>query len=250
MKRSQLRIWILGIVAYVVFLLAELPAAYLTHWMSGHFTSLQLAGISGSLFSGQADDLRYGRTDMGAVHWDFDWWAPFTGTLGYRFHAHAEDHDLQGRVDGGLGGLHLHDLKGRMPVAALDAWLPLPTNSLDGSVVLDVKQLQLKAGKLQSAEGRVELDDAVMHWPTSYTLGSFGMDLHPAEAGGVDGSLTDVASPLKLQATLDLTPDGQYHLKGLLAARDPADAGTRNLLANLGRPDSTGQYPFDFKGQW
>ena len=250
MKLNHLRIWFLGVVAYLVFLLAEFPAVYLTHWMSGHVTGLQLAGVSGSLFAGQADMVRFGRTDLGTVQWDFDWWAPFTGALGYRLHAHTEDHDLQGRVDDGLGGMQLHDLKGRMPVTALDAWLPLPSNSLHGSLVLDLKQLRFKAGKLQSAQGHLELDDAVISWPTSYTLGSFRMDLSPAEAGGVDATIADVASPLKIQASLDLTPQGQYHIKGVLAARDPGDASARTLLANLGRPDSTGQYPFDFKGQW
>lgn len=250
MKLPRWRLWLLGIAAYLIFLLAGLPAAYLTSWISTHVSGLQLAGVSGSLFAGEAEDARYGRTDLGQVQWDFDWWAPFTGTLGYRFHAHGDDHDLQGRVDDGLGGLHLHDLKGRMLVATLDTWLPLPTNSLSGSVVLDLKQLRAKGGKLQSAEGRVELDDALMHWPTSYTLGSFRMDLTPAAAGGVDAAIADVASPLKLQASVTLAPEGQYQVKGVLAARDPGDASARNLLANLGRPDSTGQYPFDFKGQW
>lgn len=250
MRLSHLRLWLLGIVAYLVFLLAGLPAAYMSHWASSHFGDLQLSGVSGSLFTGQADDVRFGRTDFGVVQWDFDWWAPFTGTLGYRFHAHAEDHDLQGRVDDGLGGVHLHDLRGRMPVTALDVWLPLPTNSLDGSLILDLRQLRLKAGRLQSAEGQVELDDAVMNWPTHYILGSFRMNLSPAEAGGVDAGIADLASPLKLQASLSLTPEGQYQLKGVLAARNLGDAAARTLLANLGRPDSTGQYPFDFKGQW
>jgi general secretion pathway protein N len=250
MKRLSLKGWLLGIAAYLIFLIAALPAAYLSHWVDAHFPSIRLSGVSGSVFSGHAEAVRVGPSELGAMEWDFDWLAPFTATLGYRLHLHDDARDLVGRLDAGFGSLHLRDLKGRIPVASLDAWLPLPSHSLSGSLVLDLKQLQFKDGHLQSATGDVELDDSSMSWPTPYTLGSYRMHLTPAAAGGFSGEIADVASPLKLHADLDLGSDGRYHLKGILAARDPGDAATRALLANLGRPDSTGQYPFDFNGQW
>lgn len=250
MKLGSLRGWLLGLVAYFIFLLAALPATYMTHWVSTHLSGVQLSDVTGSVFAGRAEGLRVGSRNLGAVEWHFDWLAPFTATLGYRFHLHDDTRDIAGRLDAGLGSLHVRDLKGRMPVASLEPWLPLPTHSLSGSLVFDLKQVQLKAGHLQSATGDVELDDGVMSWPTNFTLGSFRLNLTPATGGGVDGDINDVASPLKLQAKLGLTPAGAYHLSGVLAARDPDDAATHTLLANLGRPDSTGQYPFDFKGQW
>ncbi len=250
MKRGTLRGWLLGVAAYLVFLVAALPASYITHWATSHLSGVQLDDVSGSVFSGRAEELRVGTRSLGAVEWHFDWLAPFTASVGYRFHLHDQDQDLDGRVDKGFGSLHLRDLKGRVPVASLDTWLPLPTHSLSGSLLIDLKQVQLKAGHLQSATGDLELDDGIMSWPTAYTLGSFRLDLSPASDGGVDGQISDVASPLKLQAKLGLTPEGAYHLSGILAARDQGDAATRSLLGNLGRPDSTGQYPFDFKGQW
>ena len=250
MKLGRLRSWLLGLAAYLIFLLAALPATYVTHWFNAHPGDVQLSDVSGSLFSGRAEALRIGPRNLGAVEWQFDWLAPFTATLGYRFHLHDDKQDLAGRLDKGFGSLTVLDLKGRMPVASLETWLPLPSHSLSGSLLFDLKQLQLKANHLQSATGEVELDDAAMSWPTAFTLGSFRLDLTPAAGGGVDGVISDVASPLKLQAKLGLTSEGAYHLSGVLAARDPGDAATHSFLANLGNPDSTGQYPFDFKGQW
>lgn len=250
MKRLGLKGWLLGLAAYLVFLVAALPATYMSTWVSKHFPGIRLSDVSGSVFSGRAASVRIGQNDLGAVEWSFDWLAPFTLTLGYRLHLHDNARDLAGRLDAGFGGLDLRDLKGHAPVASLDAWLPLPSHSLSGSLALDIKQLRLKDGHLQSAAGVVELDDGNMSWPTAYTLGSYRMTLAPAAAGGITGEITDVASPLKLHADLSLGADGRYQLKGILAARDPGDASTRTLLTNLGRPDSTGQYPFDFNGQW
>lgn len=250
MRRAHLRAWLLGIAAFLLFLVANLPADYLAPWMGRHVPGLQLSGISGSLFSGRAESVRFGAEGLGAVDWSFDWLAPFTATLGYQVHAHDADRDLSARLDTGFGGLRVRDLKGRVAIAGLDRWLPLPSKSVSGNLILDLSELRLKDGKLQSATGQVELDDAVMTWPTSYTLGSFRMSLAPAGAGGTEAQIHDLASPLHLDAKLTLGADGHYRLAGTLAARDPSDATTRKLLAQLGNPDSTGQYPFDFNGQW
>ncbi|HEV2110406.1 MAG TPA: type II secretion system protein N [Gammaproteobacteria bacterium] len=250
MMRIHLRAWSFGIAAFLVFLLADLPASYLTPWLSRHFPALQLSGVSGSMFSGQAESVRFGANNLGAVAWSFDWLAPFTATLGYRVHLHDEARDLDARVDAGLGSLKLRDIRGRVTVASLDQWLPLPSHSAGGTLFLDLKQLQLKNGHLQSASGQVELDDGSLSWPSPYTLGSYRMNLEPASGGGITAEITDLAAPLKLHADLSLATDGHYHLAGTLAARDQGDTATRKLLANLGNPDSTGQYPFDFKGQW
>ena len=250
MKRLGLKGWLLGLAAYLIFLIAALPATYLNSWVGKRFPSVSLSDVSGSVFSGHAAALRVGQSGLGAVEWNFDWLAPFTLTLGYHFHLHDDARDLDGRLDAGFGSLHIRDLKGHIPVSSLDAWSPLPTHSLSGSLVLDLKQVQLKAGRLQSATGDMELDDGSISWPAPFTLGSYRMDLTPAAAGGVSGEISDVASPLKLHADLSLGADGRYQLKGILSARDPGDAATRSFLSNLGRPDSTGQYPFDFNGQW
>ncbi len=250
MKRPRLKAWALGLAAYLIFLIAALPASYVSGWAGKHLPSVRLSDVSGSVFSGRAAAVRIGQSDLGAVEWSFDWLAPFSLTLGYHFHLHDDARDLVGRMDAGFGNLHLRDLKGHMPVGSLDAWSPLPSRSLSGNLVLDLKQVQLKAGRLQSATGDLELDGGSMSWPTPYTLGSYRMSLAPAAAGGVSGEISDVAAPLKLHADLSLGPDGRYKLKGILAARDPDDAATRSFLSNLGRPDSTGQYPFDFNGQW
>ena len=250
MRRTHLRAWLLGIAAFLVFLLANLPAEYVAPWVARHAPGLQLGGISGSLFSGRAESVRFGAEDLGAVDWSFDWLAPFTATLGYRVHVHDADRDLSARLDTGLGGLRVRDLKGRISIASLDRWLPLPSKSVSGNLILDLSLLRLKDDRLQSAAGQVELDDGAMTWPSPYTLGSFRMSLQPGNDGGTAAEIHDLASPLHLDAKLTLGADGHYRLAGTLAARDSSDASTRKLLAQLGNPDSTGQYPFDFNGQW
>ena len=249
MNRPALRWWLLGAVAYLVFLAATFPAQYLADHMAKKLPGMQLDGVSGNLFAGSATAVRYQGTPYGAVDWGFDWLAPLTLSFGYRIHLHAEDRDLRGRVDFGFNRIVLKDLEGRIPVSALNAVLPLPPDSMTGTLVPHLEQVTIKSGRLTSAKGELDLDEAILKWPAAATLGSFRALLAPA-AEGIQAQLSDVASPFKLNGALSLTPGGAYHLYGTLGARDPGDAATRNLLAGLGNPDSTGQYPFDFKGQW
>ena len=250
MNRRAWRWWLLGAVAYLVFLGLNFPAQYMAERLAKKMPGLQIAGVEGSLFSGSAQQVIYAGNELGAVDWHFDWLAPFSFTFGYRVHVHAEDRDLTGRLDMGPRHTYLRGFEGRVPVSALERWLPTPPGSATGSLAVHLRELSFKAGHMESAEGAVDLDDAILKWPTSATLGSFHADLAPLSGGGIKAVLADTASPLKLQATLELGPAGTYHLSGVLGAKDAGDQATRNLLSGLGRPDSTGQYPFDFKGQW
>jgi general secretion pathway protein N len=250
MSWRVLRWWLLGAVAYLVFLGATLPARYLADRAMRQLPGLELNGVTGSVFSGAAADVRWRGTSLGGMAWRFDWLAPLSASFGYRVHLQGESQELATRMDMGMGHrLYLRGVDGRLPVATVMAWLPLPPRALAGSLTLHLDQLSFKEGSLRSAQGEVDLDEAVLSWPATATLGSFRMLLIPA-ADGVDAEVSDVASPLRLNAKLSLSSGGAYHLAGTLAAKDPGDSATRSLLAGLGNPDSTGQYPFDFKGQW
>lgn len=250
MKWKTLRWWLFGALTYLLFLLAQLPAQSVTGPLAHRAPGLQLDGVSGSVLSGRADQVRYQGMGLGSLQWQFDWRALFSASYGYRFELVADGESLRGRID--LRGSHifLRDLEGRAPVATVERWLPLPSHTVSGSLVLSLKELDVTAGRLVSAEGELDLDDGVLSWPQPYTLGSFRATLSPAAAGGIDAEANDVTSPLKLHASLNLSATGAYHLSGALGPKDPSDSATRSLLAGFGAPDSTGQYPFDFKGQW
>ena len=55
--RSILRWALPGLFAYLVFLCATFPAAYLVHWLKPDPHGLELSAVSGSVWSGQAGQL-------------------------------------------------------------------------------------------------------------------------------------------------------------------------------------------------
>ena len=244
-----MRWWLLGAAAYLMFMAGMLPASYLLPRLLRSHPELQLGGVSGSIWSGDAAQLSFQGMSLGAVHWRFDWLALFRFSYGMHLDL-SGDASLSGRLDSRGKRLFLRSVSGRIPVSMLDSWLPLPPHSLSGSLRLDLKSVTLVDGKITGAEGELDLEEASLNWPSSMALGSFAMTLSPAADGGVTAHIADLQSPLKLQADLSLGSDGAYHLTGLLSPKDATDTATRDLLNNLGPADSTGQHHFDFKGQW
>lgn len=249
MSWRVMRWWLLGAAAYLVFMAGMLPASYLLPRLLRSHPEVQLGGVSGSIWSGDAEQLNLRGQSLGAVHWRFDWLALFSFSYGMHLDL-TGDAKLSGRVDSRGKSLFLRSVSGRVPVSMLNNWLPLPPQSLSGSLRLDLKSVTLSDGRLLGANGEMDLEDVILNWPSSRALGSFAMTLSPAEDGGVAAHIADLQSPIKLQADLTLGSDGAYHFTGLLSSKDATDTATRDLLNNLGPADSTGQHHFDFKGQW
>ncbi|HET7649202.1 MAG TPA: type II secretion system protein N [Gammaproteobacteria bacterium] len=246
MMRRGLR-WLLpGIAAYLVFLGATFPAAYAVRWLKPALAGIQLSDISGSVWSGQAQELVFDSVSLGAVRWSFDWRAPWTGRIGY--HLQLDDGSLQlhGRADIGSGRqIVVHDLAGRVPLTRIDRWLPLPPNSINGLLQIDLTDLSVSNGLLQSADGTVALSETELNWPQHALLGNYLMKVHTAQ--GIIGEIQDTGGPLILQAHAVLQSGRTYTVSGTLAARD-AGSDAAHLLTYLGSPDQTGQYPFNFGG--
>lgn len=245
--RRILRWLVPGIIAYLVFLCATFPAAYTVRWLKADFPELQLSDVEGSVWSGHAATLTYQSEPLGAVSWQFDWRAPWSGMLGYRISLEDQDTHLTGRVAVGHGGrIAIRELTGRMPVKRLDHWLPLPPDSVDGMLQLNFQNLVVVNRQLHAAEGDIALEDADLNWPENAQLGSYDMQLKTDK--DITGVIKDTGGPLILQAQVQLQTNGHYSVTGTLGTRDP-NSSAAHLLSYAGSPGPDGRYPISFAGQ-
>ena len=169
--RRTLRWLIPGLLAYLIFLVATFPAAYLLHWLKPDPRSLQLGAISGNVWSGQAGQLVIQGVPLGRVGWHFDWRAPWSGKLGYRLHVQGGTLNVAGRADIGRNRqIVLRTVTGRLPVVGLDHWMPLPSNSVDGLLQLNLKSVTLASNGFPIAAvvgPRALMDAATRTWISS-----------------------------------------------------------------------------------
>ncbi|MGB9430214.1 MAG: type II secretion system protein N [Gammaproteobacteria bacterium] len=250
MRVRAWRWWLTGIIVYLVFLLATFPAGYAVAWLQKRAPDVRLTAVTGSVWSGAAQDLILKGRSWGALQWHFDWRAPFSGHLGYSLQLHSPDLDLHGRVAGGRGDeLLLQDLRGQLGIAHLAPWLPLPPGSVGGTLKMQLARVVLVHRLPTLADGVVSLVNVNLLWPESLVLGSYQLKLQSQAHQPIQGSLMDTSGPLILQGSVSLTAGGRYTVQGTLVSRDPTNAALNNLLHYL-PVNSAGQHPFSFDGQW
>jgi general secretion pathway protein N len=249
MSWNRLRWWLAGLAGYLFFLLATFPAAYPLAWWQKRVPDVQLSKISGSVWSGTAQEFTVNGQPWGVLGWNLDWRTLFTGHLGFRLRLRNSDTDIQGRVAGSRDNLLLQDVHGHLPIARLDGLLPLPAGSLSGNLEVDLSRVLLVKMRPTLADGTASFTDTTLSWPQSVTLGSYQLKLSTQDKKGIHGIFIDTSGPLAVQGTLDLTPNGRYLVNGTLMSRDPSNATLANMLGYL-PADGTGHHPFKLNGQW
>lgn len=249
MSWRALRWWLAGAAAYVVFLLATLPATYAAGWLQHQVPQLQLAGIRGSVWTGSAQEILISGDSWGQVQWQFDWPGLFAGHPGFGLTLRGSGMVIHGRVAGSSRHLLLRGIQGHLAIQRLEPWLPLPAGAASGELQLDLDRVTLVQDRPVAADGTITLTQAALHWPQPVALGSYQLRLDTRTDSGITGTLLDTSGPLALQGSLQLRPDGHYEISGTLASRDAADTSLNSLLGYL-PTDAAGSHHFSFSGQW
>lgn len=242
------RWWLAGIIVYLVFLLATLPAGYVVVWLHQRVPDLQLEGVHGSVWAGSAQDIAWQGQSWGRLRWRFDWAALATGHLGFFLVLNAADLALQARVAGNSRNFQLEDVVGHLPVNQLAHWLPLPSGSVAGQINIGMQRLVLTNAHPSAADGTIDLTSLSLNWPQPVALGDYELKLQ-TQGESIHGSLLDTSGPLMVQGSLRVTADGSYDLTGVVVSRDPANTALSNLLHYLPSKQD-GKYAFNFSGKW
>lgn len=242
MKRA---FWIalLAAVAFVVIVLARMPAAWILPTRGPQWSCMS---IDGSLWSGACAGLVVSGTSLGDLNWDLH---PLRLLLG-RLAAHVT---LGHGPADGTADLELM-LGGRVAARNVVANLPLdpallpavPPN-LHGRAHVELAQVNLRHGIISQLQGRIEARDLEERSGNNTALGSYAVNF-PGGSGEPVGTLRDLNGPLALEGTLRLTPAPGFELEGFIAARQGAPPELVNTLRFLGSPDATGRRPFALSG--
>ncbi len=248
------RLPILGIAAYLIFLLMLFPASTAWVWFSPKGSPLQLQGISGSIWQGDAAAASWRGQAIGTLHWDLKLLPLLLGKLGAGFSLQSAQGYLQGEARAPLafGSIQLADLKGQFPLAEimpLMPRMPIPVG-LAGTASLDIPQLGVDLATLAVyAEGRLNWHGAEVLSPQAFKMGNLQADITTDDKGVVAAQLKDMGGSLKLEAQFQLRPDRSYSLSGTVATGAGAEASLQQALAWLGKADAGGKHRLNLNGK-
>lgn len=223
---------------WVFFLIAQLPAQVLVPLLP---PSLQLGGISGSVWNGRAArvDLEWQSKVLrvGQVQWRLKPWSLLllAPELDIRTQWGAQTLAATAALSV-TGDVSVSNLSARVDTAWLRQWIPL---YIGGWLELEAEQLRFHQQALVAAEGRLLWRDGV--WAANagdVALGSFVLDLHSND-GGIVGEVITVSGALQAEGSVALSPD-TYQVALTLTGPALAQSGLREALQVFATPSAEG----------
>lgn len=240
-----------GIAGLLAFLLAYIPAPLLYQWSRDSWgPQSQAAGLSGTLWQGQAAAVSLSGIVLRDVRWQWRPQSLLLGRISHRVQAETSAGAIEAVVSSSLLGstLRVTALNGALPLEQLGTGLQLPVLPFSGRMQLAIQKLQLRQGRPWSAEGGVHINDMMFSFASPpVTLGSYHAVLTTA-AESIQLELSSQGGQLEAKGTGQVTREGQYEVDMLLRPRASAPPAVVNLLQTLGQANAEGWYRFRHSG--
>lgn len=243
--RRALAFAVLGIVAYLAFLLAAMPASYVA-------TRVQLPpGVvlhdpAGTLWQGSARATLTGAgmpVTLDRIAWRFAPAALLGGEMAFDLTAQGPGVSAQARVGHGPNGFSASGAQAQADAALVEALVPLArTWRPQGTVTLDAPRLAWREGGEVKGEARAEWKAAQVAMPAPRRLGSYRLELR-GDGGPAKLTLSTLEGDVQLAGRGELAPP-RFELRGEARAQGSDAAALAPLLDLLGPRRADGAREF------
>jgi hypothetical protein len=243
----KLRVFLLGLLAFVLALLVVFPARWLAHGLPA---SIQCRQWRGSLWQGGCDGVQVAQPGTGAFELETLRWHVHPATLlRLRLEADFSTTYLQGDAKGLLavgrgGALEVRNVSAR---ALLDRALfgALPAG-WRGRLEIAQLALGLQGRTLRQLAGELQLQD--LDDGRGNALGSYRLVFPAAGTAPFTGQLQDAGGPFEVRAEVKITGERAWTLDGTVLPRAGASAAYTRHLELLGPADAGGRYRISAAG--
>lgn len=242
---------VVALLAFMIGLVVFLPARVVAGWVESN-TPVQMSGVTGTLFDGQASYVSLPDGGVDNVHWQLHPTALLLGQAS----AHVR---FNSDLDGFSADISRSLLSGRTQVSqtagdATVGWLAKLAGytfvPVSGSVALDIQNVRFNDSlEVSALNGQVTL--AKSRWELlspPLALGRIQMALDHTDTG-IRARIVDSKGALAAKGHATLTADQNYALDIQLRARAGADDRLKDILTELGKADSEGWHRVNESGR-
>ena len=248
----QIRLIVAAGVASLVFFVVALFPARIGLALLGVPPDIA-TGVSGTVWNGAAQGLSLAGFALGPVRWHAKPARLLLGQLAAGVEATLPDGFLNATIAVSRGKrVALSDLDAAAPLLWLAPALGRPGSQLTARF----ERLVVKAGRIETAAGNVQVAGVVLPIPTSgpalapaaYQVTFAANDLKADEP--LTGALKDSGGPLEIAGTVTITPPRSYELNGTAKPRPDAPPELKNALQMLGPATADGGHVLSIAGSF
>ena len=236
-----------GIAAFLVFMVAMVPASQLARRMPA---GVVMSGASGTIWSGRGRALAVNGRPLGGIAWSCSPWRLLVLHWSCHVTLNAAGGEVSGDLSGGLGNeVTGESIRGRLPIKAFEG-LVTP-HGWSGELELDLAEIRIVKQRPAAANGTLYVRNLRAPGANGQILGDFELVVGEGTVGSnaLNGRLRDLGGPLHVRGAAELGQDGHYLLSGEAAPGPGASPAIFDTLDFLGSPDSQGRRPFTIEGR-
>ena len=209
-----LRYIIFFVLTYGIFLFAELPANFTYQQIKHNLPMLQLKGVSGTLWNGNAESVHYKRQIIGSVKWKISLWRIWFGQIPIELKWIIANHKGEAKLTAYLSNkIIVHSINTLLPLSFLSNFTKTYGIKLNGKAMVDLVDINYHPMALHSAKGVIEIDKLNITVQSKVNLGHVLLKI----ATNDEKIITRFAlkdGDIKANGKITLTTDGQYKLTG------------------------------------
>lgn len=246
--RFRTKLIITGICAYVIFLIATIPASLLFKFIHNQ---VQVGAVNGTVWHGKAGTLQAGVINLGDAEWSLHVLPLFTGHVAADVKLTQPKGFAQGKISVSLGGqINVRNLSASLPFASIMGAGGLPGGWM-GTAEIKMDKLVLKNNWPVTAIGTVDAIDVTGPANEPVDIGNYRITFPAAGtvAPPLAGDLRDMeGAAISVSGQLILNANRSYQLNTMVAARDNTPDSIAQGMKYLGDPDAQGRRPFSVSG--
>ena len=242
---------IIGVVIYIVFLVALVPAKVAVS-LAAIPNNIKIANVSGSLWQGSASSVEVQGKTFDQVHWDINPWALFMGKVSADIviGSKATPFHSKGHVSYSLSGLSISNLNLGTNADFILAGQRLPFRTkAGGELTLHIAQYSQGAPLCETMAGKVLLN----HVNVNNQFGNFPLGELEFALGCEQGEITLTAqeanNQIGVSGKVNIGKDNRYKVAAKLKPTPKMPEKIRNNLHYLGKPDNKGYYSIKYQGK-
>ena len=242
MRKWQVAALAVGL--YLVFLVVTIPAPLAYGVLKKKLapeTPLLLGSVSGTLWSGRAAPALIGGQRVDSLTWTIQPFALLIGRVQARVEFRYSDSYGKAVIARGFTGkIYAKDIEARIGLQRMPLLSKLLPLGMEGSLLVNMKELSVDRRSIVNAEGALAWDSAVITVPARTEFGNLRVTVTTAN-DGVKATLVDGGGPLQAEGLFNVTREGNYKFTGAFAARDPNQRMLVQGLQMLGRQGADGK---------
>lgn len=243
-NKKNIRYTLIVFFLYLLFLVTNIPATVALSAVNLP-KNLSLASVSGTVWSGKAQQFRYMGISFGAVSWRLHPLNLILGELSADISVVNNEQYINTEAHVSFSGkIELEETRFSIDLSLLQPLIYGMPFAYSGHASGYFPVSYFQKNNYVGVNGKLSLSDITMISPQRQLLGGFTINLRAEKEGATSAKIKDNGGPLNIDGQLLLKKDGQLNISANLATTEPGSS-LEQALSLFGRQDSSGRVQFN-----